>query len=525
MARSFLAGVIWGAVVSGVGLATLSLFHAPPERAVMTPPLDGKVDTEVLTDTPDPQAQAQPDGSVAPPQPQTAFEATAPVKPDPSEPGRRPDPETGVDRPEPPATAPLAPPAPAAIGADTRPLSPPVIGAAPSAPETSLPAPSGAPIAVQRDAPVQPGAQFAAPGAPDIETQPIIQTGPAQPPAPAVPQGESALVSDIADDPVPAPPAAVADAPLPAPGAAAPLSDAAEPPREAAEPVAETAEPPLEAAEPVAETLETPRPAIGRPANSLLDQPPAAVSDPEPEPATALAPAAGLVPADGPLVRFAAEVEAPAGVPRMAMVLIDDGSGPLGPKGLEAFPFPVTFAIAPSHPDAAGAAAGYRALGFEVMVLGTMPEGAQASDVEVTMAGLLDAVPEAVGVLEDPLGSLQESREVAAQVAAILAESGHGLVMQPKGLNTAQKLALRDGVPAVTLFRDFDGEGQDASMIRRTLDQAAFRARQEGGVIMMGRLRADTISALVLWGLQDRGDAIVLVPVSTILTEALADAG
>ncbi|CAM9994423.1 unnamed protein product [Chrysoparadoxa australica] len=98
----------------------------------------------------------------------------------------------------------------------------------------------------------------------------------------------------------------------------------------------------------------------------------------------------------------------------MAVVLVDDGSGPLGPSGLKAFPFPVSFAISPSHPDALAAAQVYRDLGFEVLVLGDMPEGAQAADVEVTMEGLIRAIPEAVAVLEDPDGSLQDSREVSS---------------------------------------------------------------------------------------------------------------
>ncbi len=121
---------------------------------------------------------------------------------------------------------------------------------------------------------------------------------------------------------------------------------------------------------------------------------------------------------------------------------------------------------------------------------------------------------------DNPFAQSAGFRSIAK--ASYLAGSGHGLVMQPKGLNTAQKLALKDGVPAVTIFRDFDGEGQDATVIRRTLDQAAFRDRQEGGVVMMGRLGADTITVQVLWGLQDRSGTITLVPVSTVLTEALA---
>lgn len=528
MARSFLAGVIWGTVISGAGLGALSLSTDLPDGAV-TSTVDPGAQSRVLPDvpvdpptpTPTPAPAAQPAPMPAPTETEPTVVATAPVTPpDLSQPGRRPDPETGIERPVPLGEAPVAPPVPAAAGADTALLAPPVVGAAPLAPEAGTAAPPDPQVGVRSDAPVQPGAQRPALGAPIPEAQPVIDTGPAQPPAPSVPQSDSALIADeagapdpVVDDPVvdgPVPDSAVPDSTDPAP----------------IDPTAKTAEaaprPPLEQVpdlEPVLESAEPSRPTFGLPAKSLFDRDP---GDPDPEVAAPVVDEADLSKA-GPLVRFAADVEVPAGVPRMAVVLIDDGSGPLGPSGLEAFPFPVSFAIAATHPDAAGAAAGYRALGFEVLVLGDMPAGAQASDVEVTMAGLMGAVPEAVAVLENPTGSLQETRKVAAQVAAILAETGHGLVMQPKGLNTAQKLALREGVPAVTLFRDFDGEGQEAGVIRRTLDQAAFRARQEGGVIMMGRLRADTISALVLWGLQDRSGTIALVPVSTVLKESLIE--
>ena len=552
MARGFLSGAIWGAVFSGAGLAAVSLNTPLPENPAIVPPPGGVVDSGLL-DTPpdaDPDAApvAVPDAEpVAQPDPvDPAPDASAPrvvktpeagdvadPKPDLSEPGRRPVPESGVDRPAAPAGAPAAPSGPVAVGADTAPPAAPRVGGAPDAPEGATPAPDGtAPVSVGRDAPVKPGAQTSAPGAPRPEAQPIIITGPAQPPAPVVPDGDSALVTERVDgpdpvdpapeDPAPVDPAPEAPEPAAAPDPDAPASDpdaprvAAPGPDPALEPVLETTEP---APEPTG-------PAIGKPARSLVDRATPAAPDPQPDPEetgpTAPPSALAALPEDSPLVRFAAPVEVAPDVPRMAIVLIDDGSGPLGPSGLEAFPFPVSFAISPNHPDPAAAAKGYRDLGFEVLVLGDMPDGAQAADVEVAMEGLMRAVPDVVAVLEDPDGDLQETRDVSSQVAAFLADSGHGLISQPKGLNTAQKLALKDGVPSVTLFRDFDGEGQDATMIRRTLDQAAFRARQEGGVVMMGRLRADTVSALVLWGLQDRSGSIALVPTSVVLAESLA---
>ena len=220
-----------------------------------------------------------------------------------------------------------------------------------------------------------------------------------------------------------------------------------------------------------------------------------------------------------PLEAYAEPVDVPEGKPLMSIVLVDDGSTPLGLEALEAFPYPLTFAIDTEWPEAADAMARYRAAGFEVMALANLPQGALPSDAQVSLRVALDTVPEGVAVLEGDRGGLQGSRDVSDQVAQILAETGHGLVLYPKGLNTAVSLAQREGVPAQSLFRDFDGQGQNASVIRRFLDQAAFKAGQEGGVIMLGRLRAETISALLIWGLQDRASSVALVPVSKVLSQ------
>jgi polysaccharide deacetylase 2 family uncharacterized protein YibQ len=92
------------------------------------------------------------------------------------------------------------------------------------------------------------------------------------------------------------------------------------------------------------------------------------------------------------------------------------------------------------------------------------------------------------------------------------------LVTQDNGLNTVPKLAARDGVPTAVVFRDFDGADQTPTVMRRFLDQAAFRAGQVGGVVMLGRVRPDTISALLVWGLQDRASRVTLAPVSAVLS-------
>ncbi len=235
---------------------------------------------------------------------------------------------------------------------------------------------------------------------------------------------------------------------------------------------------------------------------------------------------AGAALADGtprtvlPMIEANAEAfDNPEGKPLMSIVLIDDGSSPIGLDALEAFPYPLSFAVDAAWPGAEEAMHRYRDAGFEVLAIANLPEGATARDAEITLATVRDAVPEAVAVLEGTGAGLQAGREASEQLAPILKETGQGLVLFPKGLQTAPKLIAREGVPVGTVFRDFDAEGQSVNTIRRFLDQAALKAgRDEEGVIMLGRLRADTISALLLWGLQDRASRVALAPVSAVLT-------
>ena len=229
--------------------------------------------------------------------------------------------------------------------------------------------------------------------------------------------------------------------------------------------------------------------------------------------------------ASPPFERFASTAPIENDKPHMSIVLIDTGDSSLGVDALDSFPYPLTFAVDASIPNAVERMQVYRDKGFEVLALIDLPLGATASDVEVAMSAYLAAVPEAVGILEGVETGVQTSREMADQLTQIILDSGHGMLLQKSGLNTARKLAEREGIPAATVFRDFDGNGQSASVMRRFLDQAAFRAAQEGGVVMMGRLQAETISALLIWGLADRASRVALVPVSAVLKQDATDEG
>ncbi len=222
-----------------------------------------------------------------------------------------------------------------------------------------------------------------------------------------------------------------------------------------------------------------------------------------------------------PIAQYGQPFSNPDNKPLMSIVLIDNGtsptSGAAGIAALRSFPYALSFAVDSSLPDATERMQLYRAAGFEVLAMIDLPRGAQPSDVETTLGVTLAQMREVVGVLEGPGEGLQGGRAVSDQVTAILAQSGHGLVTQDKGLNTMPKLARKEGVPADPIFRDFDSKGQSATVIRRFLDQAAFKAGQEGAVIMLGRLRPDTVTALLLWGLQDRAGTVAIAPISAAL--------
>lgn len=218
-----------------------------------------------------------------------------------------------------------------------------------------------------------------------------------------------------------------------------------------------------------------------------------------------------------PLEGFAAAFEADGDKPLMSIVLLDDDAAGVDLATLASFPLPVSIAVNAQSETATARAAALRAAGLEVIAIMDFPAGATASEVEVNISGQLANVPEAVAVMDGFETGVQETRDIADQVIAYALNSGHGLVLQPKGLNTAQKLAVREGVGAVTVFRDIDGNDQSEVVIRRFLDQAAFKARQSESVLMLGRLKESTIAALASWALQDRASTVSVAPVSALL--------
>jgi len=457
--------------------------------------------------------------------------------------------------PEPPAevaseTKPSADDAPASTTAETADTATPP--ADPSAPVASLiPTPYGSEFAREAPdvSPALPGIEAApaatpAPrpseAAPDTATtadldaapapQPSASAAPAEPTAPANPPETSGAV---ASTPAAARPEASAPGlvqPLPQRGAEPALPVAANEASSSVAPAAEVAagdpapEPaPAPTPEPADEPIPpgpAPEPGFRQATGIRVNQLPkigdAALPGPLPgaEPPAELAPEAEALPA---LVAHAAPFNAAPDAPLLAIVLIDDRSGPgIAADLLADLPFPVTVALDPAAPGAAEAARAYRAAGQEVAILATLPRGATPSDLEVSWQAFMQALPEAVAVIDAPAARLQNDRRLAEQLILLAGEAGHGLLTWDIGLNPAAQLAAEASVPQAQVFRRLDAEQETAPVIGRYLDRAAFEASRSGAVVVTASTRPETLAALLDWAVS-QSRTVTLAPLSAVL--------
>jgi polysaccharide deacetylase 2 family uncharacterized protein YibQ len=430
-----------------------------------------------------------------------------------------PEPETApggsAEIAEAPAAATLAEPAATATAPDA-PAPPaeapaPEVATAPQAVEAPRTGDAPAPAQPASDAPLVAGT--AAP-----EPAPVPAEAPEEAPA----EDEiAALPPSVSDSAPEAPPVAEAprtETPLPAPTETMPGSEPGSEAEAAPEP---DPLPEADTAPDVPGTIAAAMPGQrAAPLPGIADEETLPESAPEAAPAevpaeTPDAPEAGSIAGMGALEAYRVPFEVPADRPILSIVLlVAPGTDA---AALAALPVPVSFAIDALAPDAADTARNLRDAGRELLLIPALPEGATPPDVEVALQANLAVVPEAIAFIDGPDASFQSDRTAVAQVVAAAGATGHGLVTFPRGLNTAQQIARRDGVPSALVFRDFDAEGQSPDEIRRILDQAAFRARQEGAVILVGRASPATLGALTEWALGSRAASIALAPASTAL--------
>ncbi|MGR3541396.1 MAG: divergent polysaccharide deacetylase family protein [Hasllibacter sp.] len=476
MLRGFVTGALAGAVLSVVALATASLLGGQGLPGDAVP---GAAQTDVGT-VRVPVADTPPEGASPPRDADPVVPGAAPPEApslprDPAvETAEAPLPGIGADpaRPQPAPDAMEAPARPAAVE-----VAEPVL--VPPAPEGAGPAP-GTEEAVDTV----------------VLEVPVLPAGPASEGA-AIPESVTVTVE---------PPAA--PSPPEAPAAAVTGDDAV------------SGDDLLDGAAPGEEadlvTLEIVEPDAPAPSRFTLSSEIAA--DAEAEAAAAGAEAAEEAPdEEGPaVVRNAVPFEDPAGRPAMAIVLRDAAPRP-DPEVLAGLPLAVTIAVDAEAPDAAEAAAAYRAAGLEVVLSSDLPDGAGPQDAATAFAAWTEAVPQAVGVLELSEGGFSPTREAMDQIVSEAARSGHLMLSYPAGLNATRQAAERAGVPTGLVFRSFDAAGETPEVMRRFLDQAAFRATRGDGIVMLGTATEQTIATLAEWAEGERASQVALAPVSAVI--------
>ena len=513
MIRNFVAGALWGGVVAGLGLGVIS----------QVTPMPGMAGLSQSGGTPaaaTPVAAAEAGGAVdvapkadgAAPKPAVIAAADAPMGVEPVDPA-----PAAVDQAEPavpaeagsaeavialaPATPAPATPAPATpapevpqpVASDTAPAAPKAPDAVENAPDVAASA-DAIPKAATPEALPQAGGAEPAVVAADLPPPPLAQAEehlleaapvPAVEPAPAL----------ITPDPAPAPEVAVVPEALP--DAAAPETlapDTLTPDTLTPDTLAPSAALKSEVAGVTTGRL----PRIGDAAQAVDPSP---IADDAP-----------------PIVRFARAFQNDSGKPLFAVILRDTGAADVDRAKLAALPFPISFVVDPLAENAADAATIYRAAGQEVLMLASgIPDGAQASDLEQTFQAHGSTLPDAVAVVDLAAGGFQDNRPLATQVVPLIKLQGRGLITFDRGLNAADQVARREDVPSATIFRQLDAEGEDAPVIRRYLDRAAFKAAQEGRVMVLGDTRAETIAALMEWTVEGRASSVTLAPATAVM--------
>ena len=496
MLRGLLLGTSWGALLATVTVTTLSLVYSQDVNAPLDAVQPADIAAPVTVAVTPPQA-APVTVAVPPPEAAPAAQESA-VDDDAAQPVV--DAETSL-----PDTAASDDPvtAPAEM-ADTPTTMAPV--QEPAAPSTLSELPNATPAAIQ------PTPEENAP-TPDVQVAEIPKpTAPDQPEPPVL---GSRLPQIEASPQTPAAPR------VEAPNATAPETIAPETiaPETAAP---ETTAPETAAPKPNGQfdTARVPVPKMANLAPEVKTDRLPTISA-KPETTEAAAQGTARAPKDaadlGALTTYAMAFENPDAKPMFSVILIDDPQRPITDDVLSHLPFALSFAIDAVREDASAVAARYRAAGFEVLMLTNLPSGASGADIEIAFGAYTRAIPEAIGVLDMGANGFLRGPSTATQIAGIMSEHGFGLVTPSKGLNSAQKAATREGVPSVLLFRELDEDAEKPSVIRRYLDRAAFRAAQEGSVIMLGRTHPDTIEALVTWALEDRAASVAIAPVSAVL--------
>ena len=506
MLKGLLSGVIWGAIVSVLVVVGASL------NAPLPGPRTGTIEIPAAGEF----------GTIAPEIP-LVVPATEP-EPNLPDPNRTP-----LEDPEPIDAVEVAP-----EGVEPERVDPDAAISETGDPETSDPegvepdagAPEAATPEESASSPVDDPVEPEAPETSDIQEAPAPEPG-----EPETPESEVSETTDP-EDSNPTESAVTEEATGPDPAAPQVEGESPETGREP-EPVETAAEPgpetpdevTVEPAEPV-ETLEPIEPEVTE-VTEAPEGDPAEVATPEaPTPELAPSGAAEEAPTlnaaigfgGGALLRNALDISVDTSLPLFSIIVIDRSGSGLPLSEVATYPAPLTVALDPTQPGAITASEGYKATGHEVLILAnSLPPDAAPLAAAAALTQLLNQMPAAVGVLLPPGSPFVRDASRASELTAILAQSGHGLVSLPQGLDALGRAAAAADVPDAEVFRVLDSQEEGVPLMTRYLDRAAFQAARDGSVVVLGIVQPNTMEALNQWLQGRRAATVAVAPISKLM--------
>ncbi|NNU80693.1 divergent polysaccharide deacetylase family protein [Halovulum dunhuangense] len=376
------------------------------------------------------------------------------------------------------------------------------VGAVLAAVAVLVPSENG-PIAAMRDAgEAAPEAGPEAAPRPEPEPAPASEPEPAPTPEPAVPEPAAPEAGpEAAAPPIPEGPSLGTPAPGGDSGALGPSDDAA-PSRiaSAPQPAPQMAAPGAEAA-PSVNVESAAVPQVGT------------ISDDA---------AAELIEGDA-LAQNAVAFEAVGSQTLMAVILIDEGADSLLRGLVSSLGVPVTMGVTADIQNAGSVASAYRDAGVEVVAVlpsqGALgvTEGMSPAAVEPLLAEVFQRVPLATAVMDPINGPMPRDRDLTDAVLEALTVTGHGLLThRGTGLNNVPLIADEAGVYSDVVYRVID-DNPGAANIALELGRGVLDASRGGSVIVVGRLRPETMDAIAAWTGSNEARSVTLAPVSAVL--------
>jgi polysaccharide deacetylase 2 family uncharacterized protein YibQ len=206
--------------------------------------------------------------------------------------------------------------------------------------------------------------------------------------------------------------------------------------------------------------------------------------------------------------------------PYLSIILVDIGSAGVSQADLLKQTLTLSFAVDGSRSDAGRVAVDYRTAGFEVVSLlnETEAEGVSTTeDAAKIVQPYLDAMPQALAVVDAPAARLQKNRRFLGAVLASIAEDAPGILTYKGGLNTATKAVREAGVPTGAISRYLDETYSSPSLVKRAIERATIDAARDGAAILMAVATPTVLQGLAQWADTNAASKVELVPLSSAM--------